>query len=110
MSYSTAIIKMNNTKTIRDLKKQGVSVRIEHYRYFDMPSGRSLVRIRRKGVGHTRKTNRYAHPKGGETKVILSTGREKVGATASCSLEDNFSYQQGTKIALGRAIKKIRAS
>ena len=80
-------------------------VYFEHWRYVDGATDKYPLRYT-KG-----ETEWMPACRGGKTvaHVVAEDGTEVIGE-ALCSLKDNFVYQIGRDIALGRALKKLSAA
>ncbi len=91
--------------TVKELRRQGCKVRINHLRYYDRyngdPINKHTAELLKLG-GDFKKVK----PRGGITKVEIDfpTGDSVVGE-AVCSKEDNYDKKLGIQIALGRALK-----
>ena len=83
---------------IKELRQSGTKVKIEHYRY----------NSRGRMISYSKKTKGPVAQKGGITiATITNPAGEFAKGIAVCSKEDQFSYHDGTSIALNRAMKEI---
>ena len=86
-------------QTVEQLRKSGNKVRVHHYRH-----------IREGDNGLTRfvplcdiQNFTKVHPKGGLTKVSITTPEGKhFEGKAGCVMTDAFNYKLGVRIALGK--------
>lgn len=94
---------MNNI-SVENLRKNGYKVRVKHYRIVasELTPFPKLGYRRKNEIQDTD----ILFPYGGYTEVDVRTpeGVELHGK-AECSVEDNFCYKLGTKIALSRALQ-----
>jgi hypothetical protein len=82
--------RLKNHERIRNLETQGYEVTIAHAR---------------------QRSEKGIEPKGGATIVTLTTPNRKTFiGEAECSSHDVFDKKLGVRIALGRAIKRLRRS
>lgn len=100
-------MKNETTKTVQSLRQEGYRVRVQHSRY--LRNG-ALIPMREYYTKFT-KEERESHPidpRGGFTFIELETPDGKdIKTRADCSQKDNFNYEMGRRIALGRAFSLL---
>jgi hypothetical protein len=98
-----------NTAAIKNLKDQGFSVKIIHYRrkkwkdkLEPLIQDRAIrENIKRGGFGYEMVSER-----GGSTEICLTRGEEKIVIRADCYVGDAFCKKIGTRVALDK-LKKL---
>jgi len=86
--------------TVKQYRQNGFKVRVTHYR----------LTVEGEVIQYSRKTksNTIMHHNGGCTTVeVRHPDGTEVTAYSQCSIHDNFNYNVGTNIALGRALKQL---
>lgn len=97
---------------VETLRARGIKVRVQHFRWLDLPYGEELSRVSK----HERKTRGKGNvfeifQNGGETHVSvqLPDGREAKGV-AVCSTADQYRKKLGVFIAAKRALAALKSA
>lgn len=92
--------------TVKELRKQKYTVKVEHKRYIN---NFSTLMTKHEAMSQGFKPLHFS-PFGGKTSVTVTTPDNNTSVTGEslCSLKDPFDKKLGLTIALGRALKQLK--
>lgn len=93
------------TTKINELREQGYKVGVRHRRPLEGAENKNKLWTRDE---REKLDGDYQFAQtGGETEVMITNTTMSVTTLSVCSLQDNFNYNLGLRIALGRALKLL---